>query len=150
MERKNSTIAKELAENAALWRAVRRSDPILQIRSKMREKGLKSSDLAQRIGVSEANISRWLRGDQNISIDNLYSLADAIEESLTIIFGDISYSFEKGDSIWMDEDGCESIWDICNDNVIDMTPYLAARNISMTRSTNQSHREHDESLSAFA
>ena len=90
MERKNSTIAKELAENAALWRAVRRSDPILQIRSKMREKGLKSSDLAQRIGVSEANISRWLRGDQNISIDNLYSLADAIEESLTIIFGDIS------------------------------------------------------------
>jgi transcriptional regulator with XRE-family HTH domain len=150
MERSNSTIAKEVTENAALWRGVRRSDPTMQIRSRMREKGLKNSDLAQRIGVSEANISRWLRGNQNISIDNLYSLADAIEEPLTILFGEISYSFQENDLGWTDEVGCQSIWDTCNDNVIDMAPYIVARRMSLARAANKSHREDDESLSAFA
>ena len=53
----------------------------------MAEKGLKSVDLAERLGVSEANISRWLRGNQNLSLDTMYKLADAVKEPLRVSIG---------------------------------------------------------------
>lgn len=90
MAASNFDIAQEIADNAVVFRGVRRSDVIFQIRQKMVEKGIKNSDLAERIGVSEANVSRWLRGDQNIKIDTIYILADAIQEPLSIIVGGTS------------------------------------------------------------
>jgi len=86
----NFDIAKQIAENAVIFKGIRRSDVIFQIRQKMVEKSLKNSDLAERLGVSEANVSRWLRGDQNIKIDTLYLLADAIQQPLSINVGGAS------------------------------------------------------------
>jgi transcriptional regulator with XRE-family HTH domain len=53
----------------------------------MRRKQIRNSDVAERLGVSEANVCRWLKGKGNVTIDTLYLLADAIDESLTISVG---------------------------------------------------------------
>jgi transcriptional regulator with XRE-family HTH domain len=96
----NKTIAKKVKDRFEVWRFVRREDPILQLRSIMRSKGIKNVDLAERLGVSEANVSRWLRGTQNLGIDTLYSLADAIEEPLTVFFGATSNSSHVEEGVW--------------------------------------------------
>ncbi|MFM0647019.1 helix-turn-helix transcriptional regulator [Paraburkholderia bryophila] len=83
----NADIAGKVAENAELLTTLRRLDPAIQVRSLMREKGLLSGDLAERVGVSKECISRWLKGKANIQIDSLYRLADALDEPLTILFG---------------------------------------------------------------
>lgn len=87
MKKSNATIFQQLQEETGIFRAARRSDVVMKIRLKMTEKGLRNVDLAERIGVSEANISRWLKGNQNLSIDTIYLLADAIEEPLSIELG---------------------------------------------------------------
>lgn len=87
MKPRNADIKKKIQDNAPIFQAARRSDITMQIRSKMAEKGLKNVDIAARLGVSEANISRWLRGNQNLSIDTIYQLADALEEPLYISVG---------------------------------------------------------------
>lgn len=87
MKQRNTEVQKKIKGDAPIFRAVRRSDFPLQIRSKMVEKGLKNVDVAERLGVSEANVSRWLRGNQNLSVDTMYLLADAVEESLAIVLG---------------------------------------------------------------
>lgn len=87
MKQRNTETRKKIAADMPIFQAVRRSDFPMQIRSKMIEKGLKNIDLAERLGVSEANISRWLRGNQNLSIDTMYLLADAVEEALTLALG---------------------------------------------------------------
>jgi transcriptional regulator with XRE-family HTH domain len=87
MRQRNTEVHKKIKYDTPIFQAVRRSDFPLQIRSKMAEKGLKNVDLAQRLGVSEANVSRWLRGNQNLSVDTMYLLADAVEEPLVIELG---------------------------------------------------------------
>lgn len=87
MKSHNATVHKKILANTPIFRAARRSDISTQIRSVMLEKGLKNVDLADRLGVSEANISRWLRGNQNLSLDTLYQLADAVEEPLRLTLG---------------------------------------------------------------
>ncbi len=84
----NFDIGQQIAEDAEIYGHARRAAPIFEIRRLMHDKGLKNIDLAERLGVSEANISRWLRGDQNLKLDTIHSLADAIEEKLNICFGE--------------------------------------------------------------
>lgn len=83
----NAEIARIVTEQAELLTNLRRLDPITQVRSIMREKGVLSTDLAERMGVSKECVSRWLKGSANIQIDTLYRLADALEEPLTVLFG---------------------------------------------------------------
>ncbi len=92
--KKNEIIAKEITERKELWSAVRRAEPIQQIRRIMRHKQILNKDLAERLGVTEASISRLLRGQQNLQLDTLYQLADALEESLTITVGQSEESME--------------------------------------------------------
>ncbi len=84
----NFDIAKEIAEDAEVFSYARRAAPIFEVRRIMALKGLKNIDLAERLGVSEANISRWLRGDQNLKLDTLYSISDAVQERLDLCFGE--------------------------------------------------------------
>jgi transcriptional regulator with XRE-family HTH domain len=84
----NFDIAKEIAEDAEVFSFARRAAPIFEVRRIMALKGLKNIDLAERLGVSEANISRWLRGDQNLKLDTLYSISDAVQERLDLRFGE--------------------------------------------------------------
>lgn len=85
----NFDIAKEIAEDAEVFSFARRAAPIFEVRRIMALKGLKNIDLAERLGVSEANVSRWLRGDQNLKLDTLYSISDAIQERLDLRFGEV-------------------------------------------------------------
>ena len=87
MKPSNADIQKKIQASAPIFQGARRSDISTQIRSKMAEKGLKNVDIASRLGVSEANVSRWLRGNQNLSVDTIYQLADAVEEPLHIFVG---------------------------------------------------------------
>lgn len=87
MKPRNADVQKKIQAETPIFQAARRSDVVMQIRSQMVERGLKNIDLAERLGVSEANVSRWLRGNQNLSLDTLYLLADALEESLIVAIG---------------------------------------------------------------
>lgn len=99
MSRKNEIVASEVSERKALWAAVRRAEPIQQVRRLMREKKLLNKDLAERMGIAEAGVSRLLKGNQNIQIDTLYMLADALEETLSIDFGceEVAHTYEYDD-----------------------------------------------------
>lgn len=87
MKPRNADVQKKIQADTPIFQAARRSDVVMQIRSQMVERGLKNIDLAERLGVSEANVSRWLRGNQNLSLDTLYLLADALEEPLIVTIG---------------------------------------------------------------
>lgn len=124
MKLTNTEIHKKIEKNKKLFTAIRRADIALQIRNRMIEKGVRNIDLAERLGVSEANISRWLRGNQNVSIDALYMLADAIEEKLSIVVGDPSKIARNGndrgkDCIWEDESSVNE----SHENVVSMSEY---------------------------
>lgn len=84
----NERVAEQIAEDMEIFGSTRRAAPVFEIRRLMIEKGIRNSDVAARLKVSEANVSRMLRGDQNLKIDTLYSLAGAIEESLHLSFSD--------------------------------------------------------------
>lgn len=87
MMMKNELIAEEISSKKELWGAVRRAAPIQQIRRAMRQKHILNKDLAERLGVSEASISRLLKGTQNLQLDTLFMLADAVDEQLVIQVG---------------------------------------------------------------
>lgn len=87
MSTKNETIQKSIEKNKKVFTALRRSDIVLQFKQCMVSKGVRSIDLAERLGVSEPNVSRWLKGDQNLKLDTLYLIADALEERLTLSVG---------------------------------------------------------------
>jgi len=99
--RDNEAIRAEVERNAKLYSAMRRSDIALQFRQFMISKRIKNIDLASRIGVSEANVSRWLKGNQNLSLDTLYLLADALEEHLVLHVG------EAAPASILNEEGCK-------------------------------------------
>ncbi len=44
----------------------------------LEEKGLKQKDLALRLGKSEAEISKWMRGTHNFTIETLASIETAL------------------------------------------------------------------------
>lgn len=46
------------------------------------EKGLKQKDLANMLGKKEAEISKWMRGTHNFTIDTLSSIEDALGEPI--------------------------------------------------------------------
>ncbi len=87
MKLSNAQVRENIQKNKKIFTVVRRADISLQFRAHMVEKGIRNVDVAERLGVSEANVSRWLKGNQNLSMDTLYMLADAIEEKLTIFSG---------------------------------------------------------------
>lgn len=43
----------------------------------LKAKGLKQKDLALRLGKKESEISRWMRGTHNFTIDTLIAIEDA-------------------------------------------------------------------------
>jgi transcriptional regulator with XRE-family HTH domain len=83
----NARIAELVSAEKMLWSGVRRAHVMQQVRKLMREKGLRNIDLAERLGIAVPSVSRMLRGRQNIEIDTLYRLADALEVPLQITFG---------------------------------------------------------------
>ncbi|MBB4226080.1 helix-turn-helix domain-containing protein [Variovorax guangxiensis] len=102
MKSRNEAVRDYISENSEIFVDARRLEAALAIRKKMQDKGLRVSDIAFRLGVAEANVSRWLRGNQNLSLDTLYRLADAMEEPIQIGFSNDDDNashceYQKGD-----------------------------------------------------
>lgn len=100
MAKSNKVIANEVLEKKELWGPLRKALPVQEIRRIMRSKNILNKDLAERLGVTEASVSRMLKGQQNLQLETLYQLADAIEEKLEVrigssIQGDVKSSAES-------------------------------------------------------
>ena len=80
----NQKLFERINSSRAVLTAARRADVAFMFRSLMVANNLKSVDIAHRLGVSEANVSRWLRGNQNLSLDTLHALSDALAAQLVI------------------------------------------------------------------
>lgn len=78
----NIKIKNEIKENSDLFCSIRRSELAHHLKGCMIKKGLKISDIAERLEVSTANISRMLNGKQNLTLDNIYAIADALQERI--------------------------------------------------------------------
>lgn len=83
----NDAMGLQVMERYELWSGVRRAEVMQQVRKIMRDKGISNLDLAKRLKVSEPAMSRMLKGDQNVKLDTLYRIADALDEPLHITFG---------------------------------------------------------------
>lgn len=95
MKTQNAAVREAVKYRVDFFQSARRLEFALRVREKMKEKGLRNQDVAERLGVSEANVSRWLRGNQNIGLDTMYQLADAIEVPLHVDFGEC-FNVQKG------------------------------------------------------
>lgn len=102
MKKTNRDIFNIVNNNKNIFSAMRRMDVAMQFRHHMAVHGIKNSDLAERLGVSEANVSKLLKGNQNLQLDTLYMISDALEETLSVVVGDI-HDLAKAD----DEVVCE-------------------------------------------
>ena len=51
----------------------------------LKEKGLKQQELALRLGKKESEISRWMRGTHNFTIDTLIAIEDALGEHIIAV-----------------------------------------------------------------
>ncbi|WP_223522937.1 helix-turn-helix domain-containing protein [Pseudomonas sp. BF-RE-24] len=111
----NFDIAQQIAEDAEIFGFARRAAPIFEIRRLMQLKGLRNIDIAERLGVSEANVSRWLRGDQNLKLDTVHSLADAVEEKLNICFGESTVKSSWAGMRFSDPEPLVVVSASCND-----------------------------------
>ena len=52
----------------------------------LEEKGLKQKDLAILLGKSEAEISKWMRGTHNFTIDTLVSIEAALDAPILQVY----------------------------------------------------------------
>jgi transcriptional regulator with XRE-family HTH domain len=59
-----------------------------QISLRMRAQGISRSALADKLGVTPAAVTKILRGNSNFTLRTLLSLADALDSSLTVGFGE--------------------------------------------------------------
>jgi len=59
----------------------------------LEEKGLKQKDLALRLGKSEAEISKWMRGTHNFTIDTLVSIEVALDAPIVEVYHSPTYEF---------------------------------------------------------
>lgn len=65
-----------------------------EIRKRRKNLGLSGMELADLIGISQQQISRYERGECNITLENLFSLAKALEVSLIYFLSDELFSIE--------------------------------------------------------
>ena len=93
LEERRKQVNPEVRDSVALsFRIVDRIHDILV------EKGLKQKDLALRLGKSEAEISKWMRGTHNFTIDTLVSIEDALDAPIIEVYhshADPDYEFKS-------------------------------------------------------
>ena len=55
-------------------------------------KGLKQKDLALLLGKKEAEISKWMRGTHNFTIDTLVSIEEALDATIVQVYHPYTYT----------------------------------------------------------
>ena len=81
MEERRKHVNPEIRKSVDLsFQIVDRIHQILE------EKGLRQKDLAELLGKSEAEISKWMRGTHNFTIDTLVSIETALNAPILHVF----------------------------------------------------------------
>lgn len=81
LEERRKRVNPDVRDSVALsFRIVDRIHEILE------DKGLKQKDLALKLGKSEAEISKWMRGTHNFTIDTLVSIEDALDAPIVQVY----------------------------------------------------------------
>ena len=94
LEERRKRVNPEIRQSVALsFRIVDRIHEILE------EKGLKQKDHALRLGKSEAEISKWMRGTHNFTIDTLVSIEDALDAPIVQISHSHTYPVYEMESV---------------------------------------------------
>lgn len=94
LEERRKRVNPEVRKSVALsFRIVDRIHEILE------EKGLKQKDLALRLGKSEAEISKWMRGTHNFTIDTLVSIENALEAPIIEVCHSHTYPDYERESV---------------------------------------------------
>lgn len=83
-KRANKIVAEEVADKGFFLEALRREGVASKFRRAMASQELKLKDLAERMDVTSANVSRFLSGRQNLTLAQLFKLADALELALDV------------------------------------------------------------------
>ncbi len=87
LEERRKRVNPETRQSVALsFRIVDRIHDILK------EKGLKQKDLALKLGKSEAEISKWMRGTHNFTIDTLVAIENALDAPIIEVCCTRAYS----------------------------------------------------------
>ena len=60
------------------------------------EKGLSQEQLAKRIGTQRSNICRIEKGTQNLSLDLMLKIAEALDKDVSVMLEERSSTMEKG------------------------------------------------------
>lgn len=81
---KNRSIRRAIIEDTHLYRGVRRAQFASIVRGLMLKDHLCAADIAKRTGVSEQKVSNWLKGTQNLRLDTMYLIADALGKKLVV------------------------------------------------------------------
>lgn len=87
MKRNNILEERRKAVDPEIRESVNKSFLIVdRIHEILSEKGLKQKDLAAMLGKSEAEISKWMRGTHNFTIDTLVSIENALHAPIVTVF----------------------------------------------------------------
>ena len=72
------------------------------------EKGLSQEQLAKRIGTQRSNICRIEKGTQNLSLDLMIKIAEALDKDVSVMLEERSSTMEKEYRLGADKRGrCE-------------------------------------------
>ena len=86
MKTSNIIEARRRKVNPEIRRMVDLSFKIVdRIHEILKAKGLKQKDLALRLGKKESEISRWMRGTHNFTIDTLIAIENALGEPIIAV-----------------------------------------------------------------
>ena len=84
MKKSNNRVKKKIQTETEMKRTGRKLEFATSFKIAMKDAGLTFKDLSQRTGKAERTLRRWLSGSADLKLLNMFMLADAIEQSLTI------------------------------------------------------------------
>ena len=89
LEERRKRVNPEVRESVALsFRIVDRIHEVLVA------KGMKQKDLAIKLGKSEAEISKWMRGTHNFTIETLVSIEEALGAPIILVYQPETHPYE--------------------------------------------------------
>lgn len=87
MKRSSILEARRKAVNPAIRQQVDLSFRIVdRIHEILQSKGMKQKDFAAIMGKSEAEISKWMRGTHNFTIDTLLAIERNLDEPILMVY----------------------------------------------------------------
>lgn len=87
MKRSNILEARRKKVDPAIRQKVNLSFQIVdRIHEILSAKGYKQKDLAQMLGKSEAEISKWMRGTHNFTLDTIMNIEDTLNEQILVVY----------------------------------------------------------------